>query len=170
MAMSFASKYGFKGSLSFMCGIFVGFFMIIALCCATSVGLYRLIPSIKPAMTGIGALYILWLAWKTLKSKPPGQEAAAGRNNFLAGILLQFVNPKVILYGLTIVSTFIIPYDDSPIALLLFAVFLALIGFISTCCWAVFGAVFQKFLAKHEKPINVVLSLMLIYCAVSLFK
>ncbi len=170
MSMSNASRYGFKNSLKFNIGIFFGFFIIIALCSFFSMALYRLIPTIKPIMTYCGAIYIFWLAWKTLKSKPHSENDNTKRTNtFLAGLLLQFVNPKVILYGVTTVSTFIVPYYKSVLVLMSFSVFLAFVGFVATCCWSLFGSVFQKFLSKNNKGFNVIMALLLVYCGVSLF-
>lgn len=170
MSMSNASRYGFKKSIFFNVGIFFGFFIIIALCTVFSVTLYNLIPSFKPIMTGIGSVYILFLAWKTYKSKPQNDGSdKKSTNTFSSGLLLQFVNPKVILYGITTVSTFIVPYYRSVMILGGFSVLLAFIGFISTCCWSLFGSLFQVFLIKNDKLVNAVMALLLIYCAISLF-
>lgn len=170
MSMSNASRYGFKKSIFFNIGILVGFFIIITLCSIFSVTLYSFIPSIKPVMTYIGAAYILWLAWKTYKSTPHSDnESKKQTNTFMAGLLLQFVNPKVILYGITTVSTFIVPYFRSALVLAGFSSFLASVGFVSTCCWSLFGSMFQRFLIKNDKVINAIMALLLIYCAVSLF-
>lgn len=170
MSMSNASRYGLKKSILANVGVFFGFFIIISLCSIFSVTLYSLIPSIQPIMTYIGAAYILWLAWKTYKTTPHGDDKnETHTNTFLSGLLLQFVNPKVILYGITTVSTFIVPYYKSVFALASFSVFLAFIGFIATCCWALFGSIFQRFLFKNDKIINVIMALLLVYCAVSLF-
>lgn len=170
MSMSNASRYGFKKSILFNVGIFFGFFVIIALCSIFSVTLYSLIPSVKPIMTYIGSAYILWLAWRTYKSKFHSEvEKEKPTNTFLAGFLLQFVNPKVILYGITTVSTFIVPYYNTVFALSIFSIFLAVIGFLATCCWALFGSVFQIFLAKNDSFMNIIMALLLVYCSVSLF-
>jgi len=170
MSMSNASRYGFKKSISFNVGVFFGFFIIIALCSIFSVTLYNLIPSIKPVMTYIGAVYILWLARKTYKSKPHSESKNEKyTNTFYSGFLLQFVNPKVILYGITTVSTFIVPYYRSVFVLAVFSAILASVGFIATCCWSLFGSVFQKLLVNNDKVINVIMALLLVYCAVSLF-
>ncbi|HEY5584597.1 MAG TPA: LysE family transporter [Ruminiclostridium sp.] len=170
MSMSNASRYGFKRSIMFNVGIFFGFFIIIALCSFFSVTLYSLIPSIKSIMTYIGAVYILWLAWKTYKSKPYSENKSEKHTNtFLSGLLLQFVNPKVIIYGITTVSTFIVPYYRSVFVLTSFSVLLAFLGFAATCCWSLFGSVFQKFLVKNYKATNIIMALLLVYCAVSLF-
>lgn len=169
MSMSNATRYGFKGSLKFNLGVFAGFVIIIALCTVFSAGLYELVPSVKPVMTFVGAAYILWLAWRILRGSPNGHEDIKATNSFKLGLLLQFVNVKVILYGITAVSTFILPYYDSPVVLFMFTIFLAFCSFASTCCWAVFGATFQKFLSRHSRLVNTVMSLLLVYCAVSLF-
>jgi len=170
MSMSNASRYGFKKSILFNIGVFFGFFIIIALCSVFSITLYSLIPSIKPIMTYIGATYIAWLAWKTYKSTPHSQsENEKPTNTFLSGLVLQFVNPKVILYGITTVSTFIVPYYRSMFFLASFSALLAFIGFIATCCWSLFGSVFQGLLLKNDKMLNIIMALLLVYCAVSLF-
>lgn len=170
MSMSNASRYGFRKSILFNVGIFFGFFIIIALCSIFSVTLYNLIPSIKPIMTYIGAAYILWLAWKTYKSKSHGEDKSEKHTNtFMSGLLLQFVNPKVIIYGITTVSTFIVPYYRSVLVLTSFSILLAFIGFVATCSWSLFGSIFQKFLVKKDKVINIIMALLLVYCAVSLF-
>lgn len=169
MSMTNAARYGFRRSIRFNFGILVGFFMVLILCSLFSAGLYRSIPFIEPVMKVIGAGYILWLAWKTYRSKPDHSQDMNAQNSFQAGLLLQFVNIKVILYGITIVSTFILPYYSSLPVIMAFTVFLALVGFTSTCCWALFGAVFQKFLSQHSERVNLVMSLLLVYCAVSLF-
>lgn len=170
MSMSNASRYGFRKSIKFNVGIFFGFFIIIALCSTFSVMLFNLIPSIKPIMTVIGAIYILWLAWKTYNSKPHGEgESEKTTNTFLSGLLLQFVNPKVILYGITTVSTFIVPYYRSVLMMAAFSAILAFVGFTATCCWALFGSVFQRILVKNDRVINIIMSLLLVYCALSLF-
>lgn len=169
MSMSNASRYGFKQSIRFNIGIFAGFLIVMALCDLFSVALYSIIPTIKPVMTCIGAAYILWLAWKTLKTEPHGNNDPKITNTFLSGFGLQFVNPKLILYGITIFSAFIVPNYKSTVSLAGFTLLLALVGFTATCCWAVSGAVFQRFLIRKDRTINVLMSILLVYCAITLF-
>ena len=169
MAMSNATRYGFKKSIRFNAGVFFGFLILMVLSSFLSVTLYSLIPSIKPVMTFIGASYILWLAWKIYKSKPHAEDESHATNTFTAGILLQFVNVKAIIYCITIVSTFIVPYYDSVFVLSIFSLFLASVSFLSTCSWAVFGSLFQKFLFKNERIVNIIMALLLVYTALSFY-
>ena len=170
LSMSNAAKYGFKRNIPFSLGMFAGAIVIMALCSAFSATIFNLIPSIKPVMTYIGAAYILWLSWKIYKSKPHEEGKDIGKeNNFISGFLLQFVNPKVIIYGITIFATFILPYYELPAYIGLFAVGLAFIGFVSINCWALFGSGFNIFLKRYYKIVNSIMALLLVYCAVSLF-
>lgn len=169
MSLSNASRYGFIKSIRFNIGVFAGFFVVIGFCSIFSLTLLGLLPSIKSVITPIGALYILWLAWKTYGSSIHEADESGRTNTFLSGFFLQFVNPKVILYGIAIVSTFILPYYKAPLSLLLFSGFLAAVGFVATCTWALFGSIFKHYLMKGQKKVNIILSLLLVYCAVSLF-
>ena len=51
-------------------------------------------------MLALGAAYMLGLAWRTLCSSSRLEERKGGAG-FLDGMLLQFVNVKVIIYGVT---------------------------------------------------------------------
>lgn len=84
-------------------------------------------------MTILGAIYMLYLAIKIITSKNNDKDNNGDKNNsFLTGMFLQFVNPKGILYGITAISTFILPYHTSNFSLLFYSLFLAFVGFMST--------------------------------------
>lgn len=168
MAMSNASRYGLRRSMRFTLGVCVGFFLIVGLSIAFTVTLYRIIPAVKPYMTVVGAAYILWLAYKTVTSSPH-DEKGAGQSTFVSGVMLQFLNPKAILYGITVASTFIVPYYHSALVLVAFSAALAVVSLASTSCWALFGSVFERFMAKNHTMVGWVMGGLLVYCAVSLF-
>src|SRR5674476_29348 len=150
MSMSNASQYGFKKSFPFNLGIFFGFSIVMILCTLFSAALYAVIPEIKPYMLTVGAIYILHLAWKTFRSSSEIESKKANSNSFFAGMILQFLNPKVIIYGITAMSSYILPYYNTPAILVGFALLLAFVGFTGTVCWAIFGALFQKLFTKHN--------------------
>ena len=169
LAMSNTSKHGFKKSQGLIRGIFAGFFSVMILCSFFSVVLVNIIPIIRPVMTYIGVAYILWLAWHIIKSKP--QEKANGKekvDNFITGFILQFVNVKIILYGITAISTFITPYYNSFLSIGTFTILITLLGWAGIFTWAIFGAVFQKFFEKYNTTVNTIMALLLVYSAISL--
>ncbi|MEK3820344.1 LysE family transporter [Cytobacillus sp. FSL W8-0315] len=169
MAMVFANRFGLRNTIRFCLGVSAGFFVIMIICSYFNLLLHQFIPRIELIMTIIGVLYMLFLALKMMTSKSDDQNNSEDKHNgFLIGMLLQFINPKGILYGVTVISTFILPYHTSHTSLIFFSIFLAFVGFLSTFCWSVFGSIFQSFLAKYRSQFNVIMALLLVYSAGSI--
>jgi threonine/homoserine/homoserine lactone efflux protein len=164
--MNTATKIGFRRTIPFNCGIFLGTFIVMILCTLFSAALYTLIPRIQLPMKIIGAGYILFLVWKTLSSTFEGR---SGTGSFVSGILLQFINPKIIIYGITSLSSFILPIYRDGIILAGFAALLASSALIGTLCWSGFGSLFKRVFSEHGRLVGIVMALLLVYCAVSLF-
>ncbi|MBU8769514.1 LysE family transporter [Cytobacillus oceanisediminis] len=169
MAMVFANRFGLRNTIGFCWGVSAGFFVIMILCSYFNLLLHQFIPRIELIMTIIGVIYMLYLALKMMTSKSDDENNNDGKHNgFLIGMLLQFINPKGILYGVTVISTFILPYHTSQTSLIFFSIFLAFVGFLSTFCWSVFGSIFQTFLAKYRNQFNMIMALLLVYSAGSI--
>ncbi|MGG2090749.1 LysE family transporter [Priestia aryabhattai] len=169
MAMLFANKYGLKKTMKFCLGVGAGFLIVMLLCSYFNLLLKNFIPKIEFFMTILGAIYMLYLALKIVSSKNNGKNNDEdGNNSFFMGMLLQFINPKGILYGITAIATFILPYHNSNFSLIMYSLFLAFVGFVSTFCWSLFGSVFQKFLSKYRSQFNIVMALLLMYSAISI--
>jgi threonine/homoserine/homoserine lactone efflux protein len=169
MAMIFANKFGLKKTMKFCLGVGTGFFMIILLCCCFNILLKNFIPKIESIMAVIGGVYMLYLAVKIIASKQHESDTAGDKHNsFIAGMLLQFINPKGILYGITVTSTFILTYHSSYFSLLAYSIVLAFIGYMGTFCWSICGSIFKKFLSRYRSQFNILMGLLLLYSAVSL--
>ena len=169
MSMSNASRFGLRKSYPFNLGIWAGFSVVMIICTFCCSLLSELIPKIKTPMLIIGAVYMLHLAWKTLKSSSNIEEKH-GESSFLSGALLQFVNPKIYIYCIVSMEAYILPfYQGQWTVLIFFALLLAFIGFMFTLCWALFGSVFKLLFSKYAKITNFVMAMLLVYCAVSLF-
>ena len=168
-SMSNGSRKGFKGALPFNLGIWVGFSIVMILCTAFCGILSALIPKVKWIMQIVGALYMLYLAWGTFRSSDQIEEKH-GQSGFVAGLLLQFVNPKIYIYCIISMEAYILPYfHEQPLPLFGFAMLLAWIGFLFTLCWSAFGSLFKQLFSRHAKLVNTLMALLLVYCAVSLF-
>lgn len=176
MAMANAGKYGFKKTLEFNAGVFSGFLVILLFSTYFNLLLFNIMPRVKVFMGILGAVYMLYLAIHIMKSKEPDNESSVTSDNnkgnklnlFFTGMTLQIVNPKGILFGITVMSNFIIPYYKSNVALILFSLFLGFLCFLSTTSWALFGSLFNKFLFNYRKQFNIAMGLLLIYSAVSI--
>ncbi|MDR0512567.1 MAG: LysE family transporter [Treponema sp.] len=168
MSMNNAAQKGFMKSLPFNFGIFTGFILVLILCTVFSSLLFALIPRIQLPMQILGAAYMLYLAVKPfLPSK--SREVKKSGGSFVIGMMLQFINPKFYIYAITAISSFVLPWFTEIPILAFFIFLLAFVGFACTICWSFFGSLFTKIFNKHGRIINVVMALLLIYTAASLF-
>jgi threonine/homoserine/homoserine lactone efflux protein len=168
MSMNNAKNAGFRRGIIFSLGISAGIFLVMILCLLFSTVLYTVVPKIQLPMKILGAAYMVFLIIKTLV---PAKEHEIKNSNgsFLMGALLQFINPKIMIYGITAMSSFILPFYKEIPVLLLFAFLLSFMGFTATICWALFGSLFSLLFSKHEKLLNIIMAVLLLYCAISLF-
>ena len=169
LSMSNGSRKGFRGALPFNMGIWAGFSAVMLLCTAFCSLLSAWIPKMRLPMLIVGSLYMLYLAWETFRSSGVIEEKAE-KDGFFAGLLLQFVNPKIYIYCIASMEAYILPfYQGQTFPLVGFALLLAFIGFAFTLLWSAFGSVFKWLFSGHAKAVNTVMALLLVYCAVSLF-
>ncbi|MCS5431594.1 LysE family transporter, partial [Staphylococcus aureus] len=85
-----------------------------------------------------------------------------------SGVMLQFINPKGIIYALTVISTFITPFSTDWQKQLPFIILLAIIGFLGTLSWGVLGSLFKSFISTHERIFNFVMAGLLVYVAINI--
>lgn len=169
MSMTSAGQRGFTRSLPFNFGIWAGFSIVMILCTLFCSLFSAIIPEIRIPMLFIGAAYMLYLAWKTFKSSGDIEESHT-HGGFVSGLGLQFINPKIYVYGIVSMEAYILPYYSGQIAILIgYALLLAFIGFVFTLCWSGFGSIFKLLFSKYAKLTNTVMALLLLYCAISLF-
>lgn len=163
-----AARWGLSRTWAYMFGVVSGLFVIMALCGALSGVLMAALPWLERYMRWVGAAYILWLAYGLVKSNVHGgAEGAGSMRGYAMGFVLQFVNPKVILYGVTLYTAFLSPILARPVPVLLVAALLSVIGFASLLSWAAFGAGIDRFLQSpgHRRVLNGFFALLLVYTA-----
>lgn len=169
LSMSHAARLGFKKSSRFNLGITMGFFIVMSVCTIFSSTLYSVLPKIKIFMQILGAAYMVYLAWKVWKTSSDLEIENGKESSFLAGMVLQFMNPKIYIYAITAMSLYILPIFHSIPAMIGFTIVLTVIGASGSYVWALFGSAFCRFFARHTKAVNFIMVLLLLYCAVSLF-
>ena len=168
--MSNGTQLGFRRALPFNFGILAGFSLVMVLCTLLCSTLSAMLPVVKKPMLVIGAAYLLYLAWRTWRRSGVADTAAV-HSGFLSGFLLQFINPKIYIYCIVAMEGYVLPvYAGQPVALLLFALLLAVIGFSFTLCWSAFGSLLRQLFSTHARVINTCMALALVWCAVKLFR
>ena len=169
LALNTVANYGWKKGRPLFFGIFAGYYSVQIICALIVYGVSTFLPSVLGIMKYIGAAYILWLAIHIAISKPEIGSSDKSAS-FMKGFMLQFVNVKIYLFGITALTGYITDYSTAFGILLLFELFIATIGSVATLTWIGMGMIIQSFYIKHFRIINIILSLSLLECVYSILK
>lgn len=160
---STAQNHGYRKALEFVAGATIAFGILLTLSATLNSYLFSIIPAIKQLMGIVGAAYMLYLAWKILKMDTGQTSDHTG--GFITGFTMQFINPKALLFTLTVLANFVIPSYSDPLDIAAFVAILTIIGCCAYSSWVVLGTLFRRYLSRYRKQTNIILSLTMIYCA-----
>lgn len=90
--------------------------------------------------------------------------------SFMKGFMLQFINIKIYMFGITALTGYVIEYNKAFIMLFIFGLIIAIIGTIATLTWIGMGVLIQKVYLRHYRLINIVLAIILLESAYSIVK
>ncbi|MCD8110802.1 MAG: LysE family transporter [Clostridiales bacterium] len=169
LALNTVTNYGWRKGKPLFFGIFTGYYVVQFLCALFVYGIGTFLPDILGVMKYIGAAYILWLAVHIAISKPK-EEKDEKSASYTKGFLLQFVNVKIWMFGITALTGYITGYDSSLPVLLFFEMIIATVGTIATLTWIGMGAIIQKWYLRYYRPVNIVLALILAECIYGMLK
>ncbi|SFE28116.1 LysE family translocator [Trichococcus pasteurii] len=167
--LSTTHNFGTKKAMQYTYGATVAFGILLLLSVLLNSLLVTIIPKILVVMQLIGSLYMLYLAYQVYKmdvSKPMDNQTGS----FWSGFAMQFINPKVVLFTMTVIPSFVMPYYTDMSALMISVILITIIGFLAFLTWVLFGTLFRDFLQKHKKAVNVAMALFLVYAAVIINK
>jgi len=167
---SVAVLHGYKHTLRYQLGLAAGVFFIMAFTGWISTTLLRFFPLLEPVLRYVGAGYILYLAYVILKASYTFADQNAKPSGFTQGLMLQVLNPKLIVYAFTVFTAFLAPVTNDAVLVLFAAFFLAAISFGATSVWAIFGTGIKTYLhnPRLKMIVNILLSLSLAYTAIAL--
>jgi cysteine/O-acetylserine efflux protein len=167
---SVAVLYGYRNTLRYQIGLAAGVFLIMALSGWISTALLHIFPVLEKVLRYAGAAYILYLAYGILKASYTFADQSAKPSGFVQGLMLQVLNPKLIIYAFTIFSAFLAPVTKDAALVMLAAFLLAATSFGATSVWAIFGTAIKTYLhnPRLKTIVNILLSLSLAYTAIAL--
>jgi cysteine/O-acetylserine efflux protein len=169
-ALAIGTRVGYKRTLPYLLGICLGFFIILFASGILTDFFIKNYAVISPWLKWIGVAYMSWLAISLYLPHASTGVTEVREGTFLSGLLLQFVNPKGILYGITIYTSFSILIANSFPTVLISAVLLTLLGFTSISLWAKTGVALQKVMVNEKGRLvfNLAMTAMLAWCAWSI--
>ncbi|MGN0838774.1 MAG: LysE family transporter [Pyramidobacter sp.] len=161
------SRHGWKKSRYVLLGIASGFLCMMILCALFCYQLAKRVPQAAEYMEYIGAVYILWLAYRVAVSRI-GEGNSSAPETFIKSFLGEFLNVKIVLYAMTVYMAYVLPRGAGLCQLMVHAVILTVIGALGYCTWGVAGSLFGKTFREYYRPFNVAMAFVLLWCAGSL--
>jgi len=165
-ASASSAKVGFVRTLPFMFGVLVGTFIVFYGTGLFNVYLYENVRIISQIIGIFGGLFIFYLALSMYRSRNDNEKLMIENGKlFTMAVLLTLINPKAIIFGLT-VATYYLNLGFDPTGMLLLSVINAVLCLLSVFVWGFFGHSMRRYLDKYRMQFNVVMALLLGYSAV----
>jgi len=158
-------NFGFRRTIPHMAGIPIGF-LVLLVAGAGGLGLiFATAPALQLALKIVGALYMLWLAWKVANSSPASEDGdnLARPLTFLQAAAFQWVNPKAVVIALTSISIYVSP-DRQLMDFLILLTMFVLFTILTIVTWTGFGVALRSVLRdrRRARVFNVVMALLLV--------
>lgn len=163
-----ALRYGRGPALRQWRGLFCGFCLDAAGAVALTWLLGAALNEYVGMLSWVGAAYLLWMAWHIIRPGGADPDRSPAAPSFRNGLLLNLTNVKVIIFCITALSGYVLPYSRSLWALLPVGLFLPFTGPVCNLVWLFAGASMQKLFEQRRRTVDLVMALSLILCAVSL--
>ncbi|MHB8127181.1 MAG: LysE family transporter [Desulfitobacteriaceae bacterium] len=167
LALNTVTNYGWSKGRKLFLGIFAGYYAVQIICAIFVFGLNELLNPVMSIMKYIGAAYILYISIHVAISKPIEIKEQKS-TSFWKGFMLQFVNVKIYMFGVTALSGYVVQYYSTLEMLIFFELTIATIGTIATLTWIFLGKIFRQAYQKHFRIINIILAVVLLQCAWSM--
>lgn len=162
---------GVRRALPYMAGIATGFFLLMTASGLFSVFLRSRYGAIAPYLRWVGFAYMLWLAASPFLPHR-ADSARAISYTYPTGLILQVVNPKSILYGVTLYATFFDRLAGNVAGVLVSALALTGVGFASILTWAGAGSALTRFMKveRNRRVFDIAMALLLVWTAFSIVR
>ena len=157
-------NFGVIKTVPHILGVTLGFTALIISLIVGLINVFKLYPLIQEVLKYLGTLFLLYLAFKISFSNSNNNSSSENPVKFIETFFFQFLNPKGVIVGIIIVSTYI-HLDENYINYSFQVIILALLFSItSITSWTLVGKFLRKF-ATNEKFIkyfNYAMSVLLI--------
>ena len=167
-SLSTALRYGRGPALRQWRGLFTGFFIVSMVSVLVTYFLGTVLNQYVGLLSWVGAAYLLWMAFSTLRSSAGPEGQAPEAPGFLTGLLVNLTNVKVMIFCLMALASFVLPYTRSFWTLLAVGLFLPFTGPAANLVWLFAGAALQRLFVNHRRAVDIGCAAALALCAVSL--
>ena len=162
------ANYGFFRTLPHMCGVIVGFAIMVV---ASGFGLGMILnefPQVILPLKIMSVSYLLYLSWRVATGGAHVVEGKSQPLTFLPAVLFQTINPKGISFLLSIMGAQV--SDAQPLFPQLIPLFILLPAFtvLSAVTWTMFGTAIGKLMQSQGafRVFNLIMASLLVACVI----
>ena len=162
------ANYGFIKTLPHMCGVTVGFAIMVV---ASGFGLGMILnefPQVILPLKIMSVSFLLYLSWRIATGGAHVIEGKSQPLTFLPAVLFQTINPKGISFLLSIMGAQV--SDNEPLLPQLIPLFILLPAFtvLSAVTWTMFGTAIGKLMQSQGafRVFNLVMASLLVACVI----
>ena len=159
-------NFGVAKTFPHMLGVIFGFTTMVCVLNFGLINIFKIYPLIQEILKISGSVFLVYLAYKIAFSKNQKEKNNESPVKFFDAFFFQFLNPKGVIVGIIIVST----YVESGNNFINYSFWVILVSFvcalISITFWTFVGKFFRRF-ATNEKFIkifNYVMASLLMAC------
>ena len=164
-------NFGIKKTLPLIYGVTFGFPLLIIIINSGLIIFFKKFPELQEIIKIIGSVFILYFAYKVALGKRNEEEKIKNPAKFFNMLFFQFINPKAVLFGIIVVSTFI-NVNENFIRDTIIVVSVAIsFSFVSIFTWCLLGKFLRRFAANEKfiRAFNYVMSFLLIVCVIMFY-
>lgn len=161
-------RHGTAVALRQWVGLLVGFIFVALASVCIVWSAQEWYARILPALSVLGAFYVTWLAWKTIRPAHENDNHTERKPTVLSGIFIQITNVKIVLMCLTALVAYVVPYTRDVGTLLFFGMFMPLTGLGCNMIWIVAGSQLRAWYEQHRRGTDALMAAALLLCALGM--
>ena len=100
-------NFGFKKTIPHILGVTLGFTSLILFLTIGLINVFKLFPIIQIVIRYLGTIFLIYLAYKIASSTKFDETKKENPVNFIETFLFQYLNPKGVMVGIIVVSTYV---------------------------------------------------------------
>ena len=163
-------NFGIKKTIPLILGVWLGYTTLVVLTNFVLISTFIKYPIIQEIIRILGTFFLIYLAYKISFSSLSKEDKKVNPVKFIDIFIFQFLNPKGVMAGITLISKFVLE-DDYLNSSLTVIVVCSLTALISITTWTFLGKFLRKFATNNDfiKRFNYAMSLLIIICIIGFY-
>ena len=163
-------NFGIKKTIPLILGVWFGYTTFVTLTNFVLISTFIKYPIIQEIIRILGTFFLIYLAYKISFSSLSKEDEKVNPVKFIDTFIFQFLNPKGVMAGITLISKFVLENDYFNSSLTVIVV-CSMTALTSITAWAFFGKFLRKFATNNNfiKRFNYGMSLLLIICIIGFY-